>query len=98
MEYKNISSKSTLQPRAKYKNTKMETCLQGLLPGDIKKLKTYITAKIQTFRQNSDFSIIKQYTVLRGRSRTSATSINGDIHYNIKRYQEDGYCYKNSST
>ena len=47
-EYKNISSKSTLQPRTKYKNTKMETCLQGLLPGDIKKLKTYITAKIQT--------------------------------------------------
>ena len=48
MEYKHISSKSTLQARAKYKNTKMETCLQGLLPGDIKKLKTYITAKIQT--------------------------------------------------
>ena len=53
MEYKNISSKYTLQPQTKHKNTKIETYLQGLLPGDIREIKKYIppkclTAKIQT--------------------------------------------------
>ena len=32
MEDKNIFSKLTLQTQAKYKNTKIRTCLQGLLP------------------------------------------------------------------
>ena len=31
------------------------------------------------FRQDSDFGIIKYYTVVRDRSKTSATSINRDI-------------------
>ena len=31
MEYKNVSSKFTLQTQAKYKNTEIQTCLQGLL-------------------------------------------------------------------
>ena len=53
VEYKNNSLKFTLQPQTKYKNPKKETCLQGLLPWDIKKIKKYIppkclTAKIQT--------------------------------------------------
>ena len=82
MEYKNISSKFTLQPQTKYKNTEMETCLQGLLPRDIKKNQKIYSAKV-SYCQNSDIIIIKQYTVVRGRSRTSATSINGGIHYNI---------------
>ena len=81
MEYKNISSKFTLEPQTKYKNTEMETCLQGLLPRDIKKNQKIYSAKV-SYCQNSDIIIIKQYTVVRGRSRTSATSINGDIHYN----------------
>ena len=32
MEDKNIFSKLTLQTQTKYKNTKIQTCLQGLLP------------------------------------------------------------------
>ena len=59
----------------------METCLQGLLPRDIKKNQKIYSAKV-SYCQNSDIIIIKQYTVVRGRSRTSATSSNGDIHYN----------------
>ena len=42
-EYKNIQtfivfyfeSKFTSQTQKKYKNTKLQTCLQGLLPGDM---------------------------------------------------------------
>ena len=62
MEYKNISSKFTLEPQTKYKNTEMETCLQGLLPRDIKKNQKIYSAKV-SYCQNSDISIIKQYTV-----------------------------------
>ena len=35
MEYNNISLKFTLQTQTEYRNTKIQTCLQGLLPWDI---------------------------------------------------------------
>ena len=35
MEYKNISSKFTLQIKTKYKNSKIQTFFQGLLPWDV---------------------------------------------------------------
>ena len=35
MECKNISLKFRLQTQTKYKNTQIQTCLEGLLPGDI---------------------------------------------------------------
>ena len=56
MEYKNISSRFTLQTQAKYKNTKIRTCLQGLLPWDMSfsgiRQKLY-SAKV-SYCQNSD--------------------------------------------
>ena len=93
MEYKNIYLNFTVQPQTEYKNIKIETCSQGLLPWDMSlqsNQKIYST-KVSycqnsdiriIFRKNSDFSI-KHYLVVRGRSWTSAISINGDIHYNI---------------
>ena len=50
MENKNIFSKYMLQTRAKYKNSKILTCLQGLLPWGM--LKEY-SARISSC-QNSD--------------------------------------------
>ena len=59
MEYKNISSKFTLQTQRKYKNTKIRTCLQELLPWGMSfhaSVKNCIspkclTAKIQTLEK-----------------------------------------------
>ena len=87
MEYKYISSKFTLQTQTNYKSTKIQTCLHGPFPRDISfqsSVKKYIppkclnTAKIQTL-EKCYFSIIKKYTVVRGGSRTPATSTNRDI-------------------
>ena len=51
MEYKNISSKYTSQPQTEYKNTKIKTCLQELLPWDMSfqsEIKKYIPSKCLT--------------------------------------------------
>ena len=59
MEYKNFSWKFTLQAQAKYKNAKIQGCLQELLPWDmsfqspVKKHTPpkFLTAKIQTLEK-----------------------------------------------
>ena len=51
MEDKNISSKFTSHTQTKYKNTKMQTCLQGLLPWDMSfqsLIRKYIPPKCYT--------------------------------------------------
>ena len=56
MEYKNISSKFTLQTQTKYKNAKTGTCLQELLSWDVSfqaSVKKLYTAKV-SYGQNSD--------------------------------------------
>ena len=91
MEYKNTSSKSTLQPRTKYKIPKWKLVYKDFYQEISKKSKNLFRQSVLLpnsdiriiFRPNSNFSIIKQYTVVRGRSSTSVASINGDIHYNI---------------
>ena len=48
IEGKNISSKFMSQTQTKYKNTKIQTCLQGLLPWDMSfqsPIKKYIPPK-----------------------------------------------------
>ena len=50
MEGKSVSSKFTLQTETKYKHTKIQTCLQSLLPWGM--LKIYC-AKV-SYCQNSD--------------------------------------------
>ena len=51
MEDKNISSKFTLQTRTKYKNIKIQTCLQSLLPWGM--LKKIYSANV-SYCQNSE--------------------------------------------
>ena len=59
MEYKNIYLNFTVQPQTEYKNIKIETCSQGLLPWDMSlqsNQKIYST-KV-SYCQNSDIRII----------------------------------------
>ena len=67
MEDKNIFSKFTLETQAKYKNTKIQISLQGLLPWACWKI---YSAKM-SYCQNSD---IREVRVL-------STANNRDIHY-----------------
>ena len=57
IEYKNISSKFTLQTQKKYKNSKIRISLQGLLPWD---MSSDISQKLPFakvyYYQNSDIS------------------------------------------
>ena len=50
MEDKNIFAKFMFQTQRKYKNTKIQTCLQGLLPWGMLKINS---AKV-SYCQNSD--------------------------------------------
>ena len=50
MEYKKISSKFMLQTQTKYKNTKIQTCLQGLLLWDMSKIVFRQSALLPKFK------------------------------------------------
>ena len=50
--------------------------------------------KFRHQRSKYCFRMIKQYTVVRGRSRTPGTSINRDICCNSQQLQVYSYCYK----
>ena len=87
MEYKNIYSKFTLQIKTKYKNSKIQAFLQGLLPSDVfSGISQKICFAKVSYWQNSDIrqvsTEIRSYTAVRSGSTTPATSTNGDIGCN----------------
>ena len=81
----------------------MQTCLHGdfheifLFSHQSKNIYRQSVSSLLKFRHQRSkycFSIIKQYNVFRGGSRTPARSINRDICCNSQQLQVYSYCYK----